>query len=70
MKCPLITAGFYADPGSSGMEPLNCFKEECALWDVSWKRCSFLTATKALDGLVGILQDMLEKMPHAGQFTK
>ncbi|GAH73499.1 unnamed protein product [marine sediment metagenome] len=70
MKCPVITAGFWADPRASGADAIVCLKEECAWWDKVLQRCAIPRIAERLDQITYHLATMENKMPHEMQFRK
>ncbi len=70
MKCPLLATG-NAQHSTNVLPPSpDCFKAECAWWDVGYKRCSMLTLAQMAKLLLDEMSEIAHKMPHAGQFTK
>ena len=70
MKCPLFGAGYIASGKVNGSISLDCLKEECAWWDLEGQFCIALSAGIALINIDQRLKQLVEKMPHADQFTK
>lgn len=68
MKCPLITAGFFADPQASGMESIDCLKKDCAWWEQKIGKCAVLRMWQGLQDIHEVLHDIHNKMPPEGQF--
>ena len=70
MKCPLAAAACIIRQGDLDKVTDDCLKEECAWWDKDNARCGLMTLASYL-GFISIhLEQIKEKMPHAGQFTK
>ena len=70
MKCPLITAGFWADNTTEGQQAINCLKKECAWWLPVDKTCAMVGIHCRLANLVELLDMIKDKMPHEEQFRR
>lgn len=70
MKCPLISIGYLASNRIDATKKCECGKEECAWWEKKATCCAVLLIPKHLYTLERMFGLILEKMPHAGQFTK
>ena len=70
MKCPLITAGFWADRHASGKEAIDCLKEQCAWWAHDSEMCCILDICADIEGIHMALNDLVDKMPKWEQFGK
>jgi len=70
MKCPLFRAANITSDFDSSWSGDDCLKEECAWWDVEMGQCSINSLKSNLENIVLRLRDLVDKMPHAGQFTK
>lgn len=70
MKCPLLER--YVDttvePYKGGFR--DCLKEECACWSRALNQCDPTGLLPWLVKLIGVLEEMVEKMPHELQFRK
>lgn len=70
MKCPLSSYVKIVARGDTDIAFQDCLKEACARWDDATNCCIDITIGDALEGIMIALQQIQEKMPHAGQFTK
>lgn len=70
MKCPLLCIGDYSLELMKDNPGFDCKKKECAWWDKTAGKCAVLQLAFELDELHYQLEGLVEKMPHAGQFTK
>lgn len=70
MKCPLFTMECLNLNGTFDGKGADCLKEECAWWDSAYEMCVVRSLARLLDGVLMDLNQIRDKMPHAGQFTK
>ena len=70
MNCPKYKAAILSVRGYVGNMNVACDEEECAWWDEVNKRCAILGIMLDLDWINQGIADLVNKMPHAGQFTK
>jgi len=70
MKCPLFVMGVLQGGPTRYLKNDDCLKEECAWWDAIDKRCAVVTLAGCLKSLLGWMQELVNKMPHEGQFRK
>ncbi len=70
MKCPLLTAGMYADQTVTGDVAVECYEEECAWWDAEAKVCVLVAIHYRLATISGSLMGIEKKMPHLEQFKR
>lgn len=61
MKCPLKHRSFFTD---------TCNEEDCVWWDEAEKHCYIKSLVFEHSEIAGQLRKLVDKMPHAGQFTK
>lgn len=64
MKCPLLRAGFYANPNIDISVNADCLKEECAWWDEKRLCCEYRSTRIELSRLVERLDAIVKKMPY------
>jgi hypothetical protein len=69
MKCPLITAGFWADPGTGGKDAIDCLKEECAWWDMVDKSCVIFRMSRTLLAVEKRLKGIESLIPYGQKGT-
>ncbi len=70
MKCPLMVSG-YRDRTLDPMRPAtDCLKEECAWWEKEGEGCAVMLLGLQVGTVCDQLTELLEKMPHEGQFRK
>lgn len=70
MKCPLMLMTWQPTEEKKKFEPMNCLKEECGLWVETQDRCAIKDVALSLGFISTDITQLLEKMPHAGQFKK
>ncbi len=66
MKCPLLTAGFLGKEKWKEEVNIDCLKEECAWWDRTAEKCAVLQLAFELDDVHCQLEEVANKMTHAG----
>uniref|UniRef100_A0A6H2A4G3 Uncharacterized protein n=2 Tax=viral metagenome TaxID=1070528 RepID=A0A6H2A4G3_9ZZZZ len=70
MKCPLVFSSNVTGMGEQRFVFADCLKEECAWWTPWDSSCAMLTIARWLNLLGDDIEEIKDKMPHAGQFTK
>lgn len=70
MKCPLSAKIDYMTGDTLHTTWSECLKEECAWWSSLHGWCDMNSIAQSLWELKNALRDILEKMPHAEQFTR
>lgn len=70
MKCPRAIAWHWETGHKPQFSYGDCFKEECAWWDKSQSWCVVRALAMELVNIFGTLDEIKDKMPHAGQFPK
>lgn len=70
MKCPLLTAGMYADPTVKGDMGAECYKEECAWWNITNNECAILQLSKSIYYMGVEIAAIEQKMPYGKKDTK
>ena len=70
MKCPLMLMIWQSRPSEKSFEPIDCLKKGCAWWDDAFDSCAVLSLEADLKAISTFLDEIAQKMPHAGQFTK
>ena len=70
MKCPLFVMSYMLKVGEAPTHQADCLKEECAWWDTAYELCVLRSIARLLDGVLMDLNQIRDKMPHAGQFLK
>jgi len=69
MKCPLRIANPAEWVRESPTEA-DCLEDECAWWEPDNGECIMQALNRNLLDVRASLDDIQEKMPHAGQFTR
>uniref|UniRef100_A0A6H2A4X5 Uncharacterized protein n=1 Tax=viral metagenome TaxID=1070528 RepID=A0A6H2A4X5_9ZZZZ len=70
MKCPLTLTGVRDREDITGWAGDDCLEEECAWWCEPMGCCEVEALRRTLKHVAEELAYMVEKMPHADQFTK
>jgi len=70
MKCPLAVDNVMVYEGETIFKRGDCLKEECAWWLPQGNCCSIASLAIDLGELMSFTEDIRDKMPHQGQFTR
>jgi len=70
MKCPKAIAWQWELGHKPQFSYGECLKEECAWWDDVTEQCCFKTLARGIVPIINDLEELVKKMPHAGQFLK
>lgn len=70
MKCPLLKNDLFIDGEWFSRKASDCLKEECAWWSVEMNQCDPTGLLPWFLKLMGVLQDMVDKMPSPEFFKK
>ncbi len=70
MKCPLLSSVDHESKDSKVTRAVDCLREECAWWDKRNHRCVRVTESYDLSYIRAFLDEIKDKMPHSGQFTR
>ena len=70
MRCPLLAHKTYIPDDWPMQVYEDCLKEECAWWQSELQNCIVYQIGMEIGTLCLFLEEIKEKMPHAGQFTK
>lgn len=64
MKCPLMFNGAMVVVAKGKGTKIDCLKEECACWSRALNQCDPTGLLPWLVKFIGVLEEMVEKMPH------
>jgi len=70
MKCPLLMIAFNDAVPQDTERLWSCLKNGCAWWDDAFDSCAVLSLEADLKAISTFLDEIAQKMPHAGQFLK
>ena len=70
MKCPLLVSIFTHKGLKTQHTDTDCLKEECAWWDNGDECCAILGLEEYIKVISINFSELVDKMPHAGQFLK
>lgn len=69
MKCPIITAGFWADPNASGKDAVDCLKDQCEWWKETSQLCVLNRLAGELYSLVEVMEEIRDKLEALAKAT-
>lgn len=70
MKCPLSFRTMYSNETEGKIFGGKCIKEKCTWWNNNHECCQMVELVNSLTQIELHLWEIMEKMPHAGQFVK
>jgi len=70
MKCPQFDMAILIRGKKETIIHPDCLKEECAWWDEELECCGEVGTRVSLKLIAELLQELVNKIPHAGQFLK